>query len=330
MALQQPAATGARRPARAPDALRGPRERPLLPRVSRRSVRDSLSELLQAADRAGGRQNVPEGPPAAAPVGDDCGWAWEDNPRGREGKWRRVSFTSRRLSFDVPLSRLSLSSCSGADAAADASEPDGSIWPGRFSLGSSSPRRVGKLVSRACSVQDGGGQRPRCCALGRRRQRMGLSPARTLRQAPTCPVRSPPPPLCLTPSRHTRRGLPNKLQVKVWGKSVEMLVPMALPIKRLIDSRLVRLFFWSVCLPPRTCTQLHPCMRDRERPAGPGFEWQEVGLACCAASASGVGMPRVCAAYPLPLPTQCFRTSCALCLAHPPPRPLPLCPGGGF
>ncbi len=135
-----------------------PRERPLLPLASRRSVRDSLSELLQAADRAGGRQSVPEGPPAAAPVGDDCGWAWEDNPRGRQGRWRRVSFTSRRLSFDAPLSRLSLSSCSGADAAAGASEPDGSIWPGRFSLGSSSPRRVGKLVSRACSVQDGGGQ----------------------------------------------------------------------------------------------------------------------------------------------------------------------------
>ena len=35
----------------------------------------------------------------------------------------------------------------------------------------------------------------------------------------------------------------------MWGKSVETLVPMVLPIKRLMDSRLVRLLFWSVSLP---------------------------------------------------------------------------------
>ena len=146
-------APAARRPGQRRDELGVSRAcaQDLLPR-SRRSVRDSLSELLRAASsRQGlsdsGSGGVTEELPSVR-TGDEFGWAWEDNPLGREGKWRRISFTSRRLSFDAPLARLSLSTrCSEADAPGGNAETKGSVWPGRFSMGSSSPRRVGKLVS---------------------------------------------------------------------------------------------------------------------------------------------------------------------------------------
>jgi hypothetical protein len=143
-------APAARRPGRGRDKLSVPRAGAQDPQPrSAHSVRDSLSELLRASSRQGlgdsGSGGVTEELPAVR-TSNDFGWAWEDNPLGREGKWRRVSFTSRRLSFDAPLARLSLS-CSEADAPGGHAETKGSVWPGRFSLGSSSPRRVGKLVS---------------------------------------------------------------------------------------------------------------------------------------------------------------------------------------
>ena len=182
----------ARRPGRGRDKLSVPRAgaQDLLPR-SAHSVRDSLSELLRASSRQGlgdsGSGGVTEELPAVC-TSNDFGWAWEDNPLGREGKWRRVSFTSRRLSFDAPLARLSLS-CSEADAPGGHAETKGSVWPGRFSLGSSSPRRVGKLVSLVKSAGGYSPVRPHSLSLGRRRQSASHGSANSAANAPFAPPR---------------------------------------------------------------------------------------------------------------------------------------------
>ena len=219
-------APAARRPGRGRDKLSVPRAcaQDLLPR-SAHSVRDSLSELLRASSRQGlgdsGSGGVTEELPAVR-TGDNFGWAWEDNPLGREGKWRRVSFTSRRLSFDAPLARLSLSSsCSEADAPGGLDEK-GSVWPGRFSLGSSSPRRVGKLVS---LVKCGGVAGELACARAALPQSRAPAAVCEPRQRELCCKR----PLCtpaLSSQRHPPprpRGGPNTAQC-VWPASKRNLI----------------------------------------------------------------------------------------------------------
>lgn len=132
----------------------------------RRNLRDSLDDLL--ATQQDRPMNVTPGLKRKDDKAEDifCGeWSCSDAQEGRDGQWRRVSFTSsiasRRISFDknvdlpsrisfgnvdLPLPRLSLGGTDADEGHSLQRGRDSGIWPGRFSLGSSSPRKISKLV----------------------------------------------------------------------------------------------------------------------------------------------------------------------------------------
>lgn len=132
----------------------------------RRNLRDSLDDLL--ATQQDRPMNVTPGLKRKDDKEDDIfcgGWSCSNVQKGREGQWRRASFTSsiasRRISFDknvdlpsrisfgnvdLPLPRLSLGGTDADEGHSLQRGRDSGIWPGRFSLGSSSPRKISKLV----------------------------------------------------------------------------------------------------------------------------------------------------------------------------------------
>ena len=131
----------------------------------RRNLRDSLDDLL--ATQQDRPMNVTPGLKRNDDKEEDtfCGGGWLYDQEGREVQWRRVSFTSsiasRRISFDknvdlpsrisfgnvdLPLPRLSLGGTDADEGHSLQRGRDSGIWPGRFSLGSSSPRKISKLV----------------------------------------------------------------------------------------------------------------------------------------------------------------------------------------
>ena len=121
-----------------------------------RSLRDSLSQLLEGPGCKLSQLNVQEldssawcalARPAGADASADLVW---EGGVDEENAWRRASFASpiRRFSFSQPSEPSILSPPRAVHAGGDGAARHGSeMWPGRFSVGSSSPRRVIKLVS---------------------------------------------------------------------------------------------------------------------------------------------------------------------------------------
>ena len=134
---------GGRRPSATPQQGCAQHEQEQASSGGRRSVRESLSDLMLTS------KSILK---AGSGIRDekDLSFASGDSHRAKNSGWRRVSFTSRRLSFDAPLPRFSMGSTCGES---QPHERDSCIWPGRFSLGSSSPRRVSKLVRTPNSIQ---------------------------------------------------------------------------------------------------------------------------------------------------------------------------------
>ena len=145
--------------ARAPTDL--PRSTGLAPafgldQLPLRSLRDSLSQLLEGPGCKLNQLSAQDLDSSAwcalvRPAGADASadLVWEGGV-DEENAWRRASFASpiRRFSFSQPSEPSILSPPRAVHAGGDSAARHGSeMWPGRFSVGSSSPRRVIKLVS---------------------------------------------------------------------------------------------------------------------------------------------------------------------------------------